>query len=152
MFRLIASWAALRTLLGPSWASLGEALAFSWSPLGSLGAPLGPLEPSKLRPKTVPKPAGVKKDRQKIDFGRTWPCIGASWPHLGASRAHLEGSWAVFWSLHGLPREIPTHVPGKVVTPGFQEHGWESLVAFRLDWLGISHASSWQQSPGTSQK
>ena len=43
---------------------------------------------------------------------------------------HLEGSWAVFWSLHGLPWEIRTHVPGKVVTPGFQERPWESLLAF----------------------
>ena len=73
MFCFNASWAALRTLLEPSWASLGEALALSWPPLGSLGAPLGRLEPSKLRPKTVPKLAGVKTDAEEIDFGRTLP-------------------------------------------------------------------------------
>ena len=73
MFCLNAFWVALRTLLGPSWASLGEALALSWPPLGSLGAPLGRLEPSKLRPKTVPKPAGVKKDREKTTLDATCP-------------------------------------------------------------------------------
>ena len=32
-----------------------------------------------------------------------------------------------------LGSEIPTHVPGKVVTQGFQEHGLESALDFRLD-------------------
>ena len=44
-----------------------------------------------------------------------------------------------------LGSEIPTHVPGNVVTPGFQEHGWESALAFRLDicWeLGIQALGS----------
>ena len=49
---------------------------------------------------------------------------------LGLPGLILEGSWAVFWFPHGLPREIPTTVPGKVVIPGFQERPWESLLAF----------------------
>ena len=73
MSRWIASWVALRTFLGPSWASLEEDLALSWPPMGPLGPPLGRLEPPKLQPKSAPKPAGVKKDGDKIDFGRTWP-------------------------------------------------------------------------------
>ena len=59
------SWA----LWGLSWGGLGPLLAafgVSWGALGRL-------EPSKLRPKTVPKPAGVKKDGQKNDLGRTLP-------------------------------------------------------------------------------
>ena len=67
----IASWVALRTLLGPSWASLGEALGFSWAPLGrsccSLGrswAAVGPF------------------------LGRSWALLGRSWADLGPLMVH----------------------------------------------------------------
>ena len=130
------------TLLGLSWASLGPLLGASWPLLAALGSLLGALGGRWTRQKT-------EKKRILASLRASWLLLALSWPHLGASRAHLEASGAVFWSLHGLAREIPTHVPGRVVTTGFQERGWESLLAFRLDWLGIGHASSWQQSPGT---
>ena len=140
--------------MGPSWGCLGTLLGPSWQLLGALGALLG-------RSWALLGRSGRDKKRKKNAFfplllllGRSWLFFGASWPHLGPSRAHLEGSWEVFWSLHGLPPEIPTHVPGKVVTPGCQEHVWEFLrwPSAKICWelLGVRCSSSWHQSLGTS--
>ena len=136
-----SSWTALGTLLGPSRHPLGTLLGLSWGALGRSWTLLGHFPAAPGRLKSAQEAAGVRtgraKKRKKNGFfplllllGRSWPCLGLSWPHLGTSRAHLEGSWAVFWFPHGLPREIPTTVPGKVVIPGFQERPWESLLAF----------------------
>ena len=58
MFRFIASWAALRTLLGSSRACLGTLLGLSWASLGHLLASLG----------------------------RSWGALGRSWGMLDATK------------------------------------------------------------------
>ena len=137
VFFLDCSWDSLGTLSAPSWDPLGTLLGRSWPLLDALGALPGRPGASKKCARSRWSENWTRQKTKKNGFfplllllGRSWPCLGPSWPHLGTSRAHLEGSWAVFWFPHGLPREIPTTVPGKVVIPGFQERPWESLLAF----------------------
>ena len=72
---LIASWVALRTLLGPSCASLGEALGFSWAPLGcSLGRSWAAVG---------------------LFLGRSWALLGRSWADLGPLLVHPGRPWTI---------------------------------------------------------
>ena len=98
MFRLIASWVALRTLLGPFWTSLGEALGLSWAPLGRSWGPLGLL------------------------LGRSGALLGRSWAGLWRNLVLLDASGPL-WGRPGQSQEPPETLFRTILGPSGADLG-----------------------------
>ena len=105
------------TLLGLSSGPLGALLGLSWALLGpswgALGRSSGALDARKNAKKTFLLPF--------------WCFLAAVGPVLVPLGLIFRPPGQYFSLFLALARDIPTHVPGKIVTPGFQEHVWDFL-------------------------